>query len=472
MGGWRRCGQTLTFLVSILAVCAGTLSYRAYHRYRTEPVATDDVVVFIPKGSSLVDITQRLYEANLLPGAWDQHIFTVVTRLVSPKGSLQAGEYAVAGGSSMEDIGHQIRSGTGIVSYPLTIPEGLTVTEVLERVRAMPILTGDITVSPPEGTLLPETWHVVRGDTRDAVIQRMRAAMTDVLQGLWSRRSPDFPLQHPEDALILASLVEKETSVPEERQQVAGVFLNRLRLKMPLQSDPTVIYGLSPEDGALDRPLLRADLRKDHPWNTYTRSGLPAGPIGNPGRLALEAVFFAPPTNKLYFVADGTGGHAFAKTLAEHNRNVARWRHIKRNRKKTLKLDKAFDNDAIRKSTEDRKGWAKIPAKANRETSFVFCKWRYRFRNCVEKFFGKMKASRGTAVALAFFLGCVFRCHGACLRMYGRLPFAKFFSVLVLGYLHLCIRPFCGALPLALMESADWVPSPLRLYTAHPKLRV
>ena len=300
MGGWRRCGQTLVFLVSILVVCAATLSYRAYHRYRTEPVAAGDVVVFIPKGSSLVDITQRLYEADLLPGAWDQHIFTLVTRFIGAKGSLQAGEYAVAGGSSMEDIGNQMRTGTGIVSYPLTVPEGLTVTEVLERVRAMPMLTGDITVMPPEGTLLPETWHVVRGDTRDAVIQRMRAAMTQVLQGLWSQRSPDFPLQRPEDALILASLVEKETSVAEEREQVAGVFLNRLRLKMPLQSDPTVIYGLSPDDGDLDRPLLRTDLRKDHPWNTYTRPGLPAGPIGNPGRLALEAVF-SPPDGQTLF---------------------------------------------------------------------------------------------------------------------------------------------------------------------------
>ncbi|NDC89115.1 MAG: hypothetical protein EB075_09975, partial [Bacteroidetes bacterium] len=176
MGVWQRCGQAFIFLVGLLAICAGTLSYRAYHRYKVEPVAASDVVVFIPKGSSLIDIAQHLYDAGLLPGAWDKHIFTLMTRFIGQKNSLQAGEYAISPGSSMEDIGNQMRSGTGIVSYPLTIPEGLTVTEVLERVRAMPMLTGDITITPQEGTLLPETWHVVRGDTRDAVIQRMHTA--------------------------------------------------------------------------------------------------------------------------------------------------------------------------------------------------------------------------------------------------------------------------------------------------------
>ena len=333
MGGWRRSGQVLLFFAGVLAICGSILAYRVHDRYMTEPMAARDIVVFIPKGSSLADIAQRLHETGLLSGTWDQQIFTFVTRFVRQRSALQAGEYAVSGGSSMDDVADQMVSGAGIVSYALTIPEGLTVAEVLEQVRSMSVLTGDITVTPREGTLLPETWHVVRGDTRDAVIQRMMTAMDSVLDDLWSRRPEDFPLKSRDDVLTLASIVEKETSVPEERGLVAGVFLNRLRLKMLLQSDPTVIYGLSPDDGDLGRPLSRADLKTNHPWNTYTRSGLPAGPIGNPGRLSLEAVLFASPTNKLYFVADGTGGHVFAKTLAEHNRNVFRWRRISRNKK-------------------------------------------------------------------------------------------------------------------------------------------
>ena len=182
---------------------------------------------------------------------------------------------------------------------------------------------------PPEGSLLPETYHFERNEDRNALIARMTAAMDATLAELWAGRADDLPLDTPEEALVLASIVEKETGIASERPHIAGVFVNRLDRGMPLQSDPTVIYALTLGEGPLDRLLTRADLKTDSPYNTYVVPGLPPGPIANPGRDAIAAVLQPLETKDLYFVADGTGGHAFAETLAQHNRNVAAWRAIR-----------------------------------------------------------------------------------------------------------------------------------------------
>jgi UPF0755 protein len=190
---------------------------------------------------------------------------------------------------------------------------------------------GKLTV-PAEGSLLPETYHFSYGDPRAGMIDRMKAAMDETLAQLWPRRAEKLPLSSPYEALILASIVEKETALPEERPRVAGVFVNRLRKGMRLQSDPTVAYGLAPGAVPLSRALTRKDLRSQTPYNTYVITGLPPTPIANPGRASIEAVLDPEKTKDLYFVADGTGGHAFAPTLKEHNRNVRRWRKIQRDR--------------------------------------------------------------------------------------------------------------------------------------------
>ena len=189
------------------------------------------------------------------------------------------------------------------------------------------------TPPPAEGRVLPETYSYRLGNSRDAVVERMTAAMRDLLAELWAGRAADLPFDRPMEAVILASIVEKETSRSAERARIAGVFINRLRKGMRLQSDPTVVYGLTDGRGPLGRSLTRRDLETDHPYNTYKIKGLPPEPICNPGRASLEAVLHPMVTDALYFVADGTGGHVFAKTLAEHNRNVARWRRLRKGKK-------------------------------------------------------------------------------------------------------------------------------------------
>lgn len=330
----RFLGKLFFLCAGVLAVCAGLFAFRVYQRYLAPGEHDRDVVILIPRGSGLAGIADRLHGAGLLSGRLDTELFLLSARLDGRSASLKAGEYAIPAHASMAAVIDQLAAGTGMVRYPLTIPEGLTTAEALQRVRDMAVLDGELTLSPGEGDLLPETWQVMRGDSRDAVVRRMMTAMEDTLAALWEKRVEGLPLKDPRQVLILASVVEKETAVPSERPQVAAVFINRLRLGMPLQSDPTVIYGLSPDDGSLDRALLRKDLEQDHPWNTYTRPGLPVGPIANPGRESLAAVLSPARTKDLYFVADGTGGHVFAETLAAHNRNVARWRKISRGKER------------------------------------------------------------------------------------------------------------------------------------------
>jgi len=216
------------------------------------------------------------------------------------------------------------------ILYSVTIPEGWTSLQTVERLRATDELTGELTEIPPEGSLMPDTYRFARNTSRSDIIARMRTAQEEFLNKVWPTRDADLPIETKEEALILASIVEKETGLADERSKVAGVFINRLRKGMRLQSDPTIIYGLVGGRASLGRPIYRSEIVKETPYNTYVIKGLPPTPIANPGRAAIEAVLRPQETDAIYFVADGTGGHAFATTLAEHNRNVAQWRKIER----------------------------------------------------------------------------------------------------------------------------------------------
>lgn len=218
-----------------------------------------------------------------------------------------------------------------VVARFVTVPEGLTSGEILTIVANAPGMTGEIKEAPEEGAVLPETYRYEWGDTREALVGRMKTARAALLKELWEARAPNLPLDTPEQAVVLASVVEKETGIAAERPRVAAVFVNRLRKRIKLQSDPTVIYGLAPKTGALDRALTRADLEQATAYNTYVIDGLPPAPICNPGRAAIAAVLAPAASDDLYFVADGSGGHVFAATLEQHNRNVAAWRKLNRN---------------------------------------------------------------------------------------------------------------------------------------------
>jgi len=219
-----------------------------------------------------------------------------------------------------------------ITVYRVAIPEGLTSWQIVQGLNEADFLTGEVVDIPAEGSLAPDTYEVRRGDDRNELLARMRASQEDILAEVWEGRVEGLPIETPEEALILASIIEKETSVPDERRQVSSVFVNRLNRGMRLQTDPTVIYGVTNGRGVLGRGIRQSELRDENPWNTYVIDGLPPTPIANPGRAAIEAAVNPDRTPYIFFVADGTGGHAFAETLEEHNENVARWRQIEAER--------------------------------------------------------------------------------------------------------------------------------------------
>ena len=313
-------------MIAVLTVLAAGAAFYFGKVEFTEPgPLAQRASVVVTRGSDLETIANQLERQNVISSGF---VFSTAARIYKAHSQLKAGEYLFEPGVSMEQVLDDLVSGRSVL-LAVTFPEGLTSQQIVDRLNAETELTGEITEVPAEGSLMPDTYKFTRGATRQQIIDQMSRAEDRAVSEIWERRSPDLPLDTPEELVTLASIVEKETGKADERPRVAAVFINRLRRGMRLQSDPTIIYGVFGGAGKpSDRPIRQSDLDKETPYNTYQIKGLPPGPIANPGRAALEAVANPSRTNELYFVADGTGGHTFATTLDEHNRNVARWRRI------------------------------------------------------------------------------------------------------------------------------------------------
>jgi len=329
---------SLSFVfLSFLLVAAVAIWLR--HSFDAPGPLGETAAVVIPKGEGALEIAERLEKSNVIA---DRRVFMLqyyVARLYSggtggasvEKASLKAGEFQFPKAASVRQVLDTLVSGRGILQK-ITIPEGLTSLQIVDRLRAEPGLSGEITTIPPEGSLLPETYRFSRGTSRQDILDQMRTEQGKVLMALWEARDPTLPLKSPEEALTLASIVEKETGRQDERARVAAVFVNRLRKGMRLQSDPTIVYGIVAGQGPLGRPITRSDIDGKTAYNTYHIDGLPPGPICNPGRASLAATLNPPTTQDLFFVADGTGGHVFTSTLKDHNAAVQNWRKIERAR--------------------------------------------------------------------------------------------------------------------------------------------
>ena len=285
-----------------------------------------NVTVIVPEGATLRAAAEALEQAGAVRSG---SRFTLLARLFGDDTAIKAGEYRIPAQLSQADILAMMQGGKTLQRF-VTIPEGLPSVLVQERLMAAPHLTGEVDV-PAEGSVLPDSYSYDRGDTRQAVLDRMQKAMETYLAKAWAARKPGIAVATPHEALILASIVEKETGKPEERRTVAAVYSNRLKRGMPLQADPTVIYPVT-RGRPLGRRILRSELQNRNDYNTYAMAGLPAGPIANPGRESIAAVLNPAPSNALYFVADGTGGHIFADTLEQHNANVQKWYALRRQR--------------------------------------------------------------------------------------------------------------------------------------------
>jgi UPF0755 protein len=309
----------------LTAIAAGSAFYFGKLRFTSPGPLTEPRSVLVAEGANLETIAAQLKRSDIIDSDF---IFSTAVRLYKSQGKLKAGEYLFEPGVSMQQVLEDLVSGRSVL-HAITIPEGLTNEQVLLRLREDESLVGDIANVPGEGWLAPDTYKFTRGATRQQIVDQMERAQRRLVEAAWERRAPDLPVSTLEEFVTLASIVEKETGKADERPRVAAVFINRLEQGMRLQSDPTIVYGIFGGAGKpSDRPILRSDIDKPTPYNTYQVDGLPPGPIANPGRAALEAVANPSRTDELYFVADGTGGHVFAKTLDEHNRNVARWRRI------------------------------------------------------------------------------------------------------------------------------------------------
>ena len=320
----RRLIAAIAFLalLALLAVAGWRWLVDAY----TAPgPAEAAVTIIVPKGAHLSEIAAQAAKGGAVKSAW----VLMAEAALAHNPSLKAGEYAFPPHAGMAAILDMMHRGQ-VVEHRLTVAEGLTAKQIIALVGKADALRGGLLAVPKEGTLLPQTYFYVYDDPRDLLIERMTGAMTQTLDTLWANRAPDLPFDTKEQAVTLASIVERETALAAERPHVAAVYENRLKLKMKLESDPTVIYAVSNGEGVLDRPISRADLASTSPYNTYQFDGLPPGPICNPGKASIEAVLHPTASDDLYFVADGSGGHAFARTLAQHNKNVEHWRQVEK----------------------------------------------------------------------------------------------------------------------------------------------
>jgi len=324
--------RLFALVVVLVLVAVGAAGY-GWHLFVKDGPLTEAKQLLVPKGANLEKIADTLAESGVIESRF---VFVNWVRVLGTQGRLRSGEYRFPKQVSAQDAMNILISGRQI-QRRFTIPEGLTTFQVLERIAKVEGLEGELTETAGEGELMPDTYFFALGETRNAVVQRMKGAMKDAVDAAWVQREPDSVLKSTKDLLILASIVEKETGEGAERAMVAGVFVNRLKKNMRLETDPTVIYGITQGKGALGRRLLKSDLENAHPYNTYKHAGLPPGPIANPGRAAILATIKPAKHNYVYFVADGSGGHAFAETLDQHNRNVAKWRQFRREKERDEK---------------------------------------------------------------------------------------------------------------------------------------
>jgi UPF0755 protein len=317
-------GNAIFSIILVLAVGAAVAYQYGKHRIEAQGPLDRDKIVNIPKGLGLREIADLLARENVIE---QPMVFIGSVLVLKAKDELKFGEYKFTQHITLRETIDVIVEGK-VIQHAFTIPEGLTSEQIVARLAEVDFLAGNIREIPKEGTLLPETYNFPRGTTREQAIQRMQQMHRRALQEIWERRSAEVPVKTPEALVTLASIVEKETGRPDERSRVAAVFVNRIRQRMKLQSDPTIIYGLVGGKGTLGRPIMRSEIEQQTPYNTYVVEGLPPGPIANPGRASLEATANPARTKELFFVADGTGGHAFAENLGQHQINVTKLRQF------------------------------------------------------------------------------------------------------------------------------------------------
>ena len=320
-------GNAIITIVLLAMIGVGAVYYYGKQIIEAAGPLREDKIVNIPARAGMTDIADVLQREGVIDS--NRWAFIGAVFALKARSELKPGEYAFQKNASLRDVIGTMVEGK-VVQHALTIPEGLTSEQIVARLTDNDIFAGSVREIPREGTLLPETYKFPRGTTREQVIQRMQAAQKRLVAEIWDHRSPDVPLRSPEQLVTLASIVEKETSRADERSRVAAVFVNRLRQRIKLQSDPTIIYGLVGGKGTLGRPIKRSEIAQPSPYNTYVIDGLPPGPISNPGRASLEAAANPARTRDLYFVADGTGGHAFTETYDQHQKNVAKLRGMEK----------------------------------------------------------------------------------------------------------------------------------------------
>src|SRR6201988_2393393 len=343
-------GNAIITIVLVLMIGSGGAYIYGKQKIEAPGPLPEDKVVNIPARAGMTDIADCLQREGVIDN--NRWAFIGAVFALRARSELKPGEYAFQKNASLHDVIATIVEGK-VVQHAVTIPEGLTSEQIVGRLSDNDIFAGSVREIPREGTLLPEPYKFPRGTTREQVIQRMQQTQKRVLAEIWERRSSDIPIKSPEQLVTLASIVEKETGRADERSRVAAVFTNRLRQKIKLQSDPTIIYGMVGGKGTLGRPIKRSEITQPSPYNTYVIDGLPPGPISNPGRASLEAAANPARTRDLYFVADGTGGHAFTETYDQHQKNVAKLRA----------MEKATQNDTV-EPADDAQPAAAAPADA------------------------------------------------------------------------------------------------------------
>lgn len=320
----RNFGKIISVAIFLFIIFTASIYFYGLNYLNSPGPLRNNTIIVIKSGSTFKEAATILDENDVIKMP---DLFTIVARITGQDKSIHAGEYEFSPSVTVLNVLDKITSGD-VVVRKVTIAEGLMTVQILDIIKNTEGLTGPVPDDIVEGALLPETYDYYLGDSREKLIRRMQKSMNDTLDQLWSQRVEGLPIKSKQEALILASIIEKETGVSDERAMVAGVFVNRLRKNMRLQTDPTVIYAITKGKYVLDRKLLRKDLEIDSYYNTYKIYGLPPTAIANPGKASIEAALNPEQTDNLYFVADGTGGHSFAKTLKEHNNNVQKWRKI------------------------------------------------------------------------------------------------------------------------------------------------